>query len=209
MIVLLSSLRGSPGVTSWSLVLAAAWPSEAERVVLEADGDGGALAVRCGLGVDPGVAALVAATRRHDVHVGEFEIESIARRLGDKVWVIPGPESAERASSVWGSSVDDVAAMAARDGRVWIVDAGRLSMGALSVPFAEQADFALVLSRADRRTSSPFRPGCSRCRQWAPRPSVSWSSGGRATPWTSCGPSSEPGWSGWYEPGGTWRSRLR
>jgi hypothetical protein len=56
MIVTLGSVRGAPGVTSWSLLLAAAWPSMSapERVVLEADPAGGVLGVRYGLGVDPG-----------------------------------------------------------------------------------------------------------------------------------------------------------
>ena len=46
----LCSVRGSPGVTSWSLLLAAAWPAEyvVERVVLEADCDGGVLGARYG-----------------------------------------------------------------------------------------------------------------------------------------------------------------
>lgn len=48
MIVTLGSVRGSPGVTSWCLLLAAAWPEAlgSERVVLEADVDGGVLAIR-------------------------------------------------------------------------------------------------------------------------------------------------------------------
>lgn len=148
MIVALSSLRGSPGVTSWSLLLAGAWPIGVERVVLEADGDGGVLAVRCGLGVDPGVAALVAATRRHDAQTGRVTVDAFARRLGDEVWVIPGPESAERAAAVWASSADDVAAMAALDRRVWIVDGGRSAAGALAAPFTERAELAVVLTSA-------------------------------------------------------------
>ena len=63
MIVTLASVRGSPGVTSWALLLAAAWPAavDAERVVVEADLDGGVLGARYGLGVDPGVVSLIAA----------------------------------------------------------------------------------------------------------------------------------------------------
>ena len=66
MIVTVGSVRGSPGVTSWSLLLAAAWPAgpAVDRVVLEADPDGGVLGARYGLGVEPGAVSLIAALRR-------------------------------------------------------------------------------------------------------------------------------------------------
>ena len=81
MIVSLCSVRGSPGVTSWSLLLAAAWPGEyaAERVVLEADCDGGVLGARYGFGVDPGVVSLIAALRRADSHAVDVSVH--ARRV--------------------------------------------------------------------------------------------------------------------------------
>lgn len=145
----MSSVRGAPGVTSWSLLLASAWPSAGiERVVLEADADGGVVAARYGLGVEPGVAALVAAARRHDPRARWVDLADIARRLSERVWVVPGPESAERAVPVWGTSVDEVAAMAARDDRVWLVDCGRLSRQSLAAPFAARAELAMVVCGA-------------------------------------------------------------
>src|SRR5688572_10390884 len=104
----MSSVRGAPGVTSWSLLLASAWPSpRTDRVVLEADADGGVLAARYGLGVEPGVAALVAAARRHDPRARWVDLADVARRLSERVWVVPGPESAERTVPVWGTAVDE------------------------------------------------------------------------------------------------------
>ena len=147
MIASYSSIHGSPGVTSWNLLTAVAWPSTSpvDRVVLEADGDGGVLAARYGLGVDPGIAALLAAARRHDPRTHRLALDDVARRLGERVWVIPGPESAEAAAAVWGSSADDVAAVAARDPRVWLVDCGRLSRGSFARPFVARAELAVVV----------------------------------------------------------------
>ena len=160
-IVSLSSVRGSPGVTSWSLLLAAAWPGSSflERVVLEADADGGVMAARYGLGVDPGVAALVAAVRRHPAGAAGFELDELARPVAERVWVIPAPESAERSTPVWGSSTDEVAAAAARDDRVWLVDCGRLSRHSSAMAFARRAEVAVVVSgpRQDDLVSVPAR----------------------------------------------------
>jgi len=146
-IVSLSSVRGSPGVTSWSLLLASAWPrtSELERVVVEADADGGVLAARYGLGVDPGVAALVAACRRHRGGPVGLELDEVARRIAERVWVVPAPESAERSMPVWGSCMDEVATVAARDDRVWLVDCGRLSRSSPALAFASRCELAVVV----------------------------------------------------------------
>ena len=147
MIVTTSSVHGSPGATSWTLLSAGGWPSAAavERVVLEADADGGVLAARYGLGVDPGVATLVAAVRRHDDHGDAIDLSSVARRLGESVWVIPSAESGERVVPVWGSSAGDVAAMAARDARVWLVDCGRAWRSTVAEAFVARSDLAIVV----------------------------------------------------------------
>ena len=143
-IVSLSSAHGSPGVTSWAVLLGAAL-SGVERVVLEADADGGVLAARFGLGVDPGVATLLAVARRHDDRNRWFEVSTVARRLGERLWVIPSAESAERVVPVWGSSADDVARVAARDDRVWLVDCGRLSPSSFALPFAARSALTIVV----------------------------------------------------------------
>ena len=87
MIVALGSIRGAPGVTSWAVLLAAAWPPEfqIERVVLEADPAGGVLGARYGLGVEPGVAAFLASLRRNDAEL--LDVEPFARMVDNHVWV--------------------------------------------------------------------------------------------------------------------------
>jgi hypothetical protein len=150
MIVTLSSVRGSPGVTSWALLTAAAWPQEvaAERVVLEADLDGGVLGARYGIGVEPGVAGLVAAVRRHGAG-SDLDLTAFARHMAGGVRVVPEPESAEQCALVWSSAanVDGVAAAAASDRRVWIVDAGRLRGRVLGDPFVARSALTVVLCR--------------------------------------------------------------
>jgi len=150
MIVTFSSVRGSPGVTSWALLTAAAWPQafRVERVVLEVDLDGGVLGARYGLGVEPGVAGLLAAVRRHSSGA-DLDITAFARHMPDDVWVVPEPESAEQCAIVWSSAatVDGVAAVAAADERVWIIDAGRLRGVGVAAPFVTRAALSVVLCR--------------------------------------------------------------
>ena len=144
MIVTVGSVRGSPGVTSWSLLLAAAWPAEsaAERVVLEADPDGGVLGVRYGLGVEPGAVSLLAALRHT---LSSVPVEDHGRHLGD-VWVVPGPEAAERARSVWSSSAEAAAAHLVSDDRLLLVDAGRLHSANPSRVFVGSSVMTVLVS---------------------------------------------------------------
>jgi hypothetical protein len=146
MIVTLASVRGSPGVTSWSLLLASAWPANAgrERVVLEADLDGGVLGARYGLGVDPGVVSLIAALRRDgDIPIGEH-----GRAAGAGLWLVPGPESAEQARTVWTGTADAIATRLAADARVWLIDGGRLHAGSSTLPFAARSRVTVFVCRS-------------------------------------------------------------
>ena len=148
MIITVSSVRGSPGVTSWSLLLAAAWPHEygVDRVVLEADVDGGVLGARYGFGVDPGVVSLIAALRRTDTR--QVDLAEHGRRAGDGVWVVPGPETSEQADRVWHGSAEAVAEYLADDHRVWIVDVGRARATSPVEPLLAASAFSLVVTRA-------------------------------------------------------------
>lgn len=152
MIVSLSSVAGAPGVTSWSLLLGAAWPKEygVERVVVEAARDGGVLGARYpDLGVEPGVATLAAAARRRNP--GEdLPLQEFARLVGDGLWVVPAPESAEAAMTVWSPAAATVATALAADRRVWLVDAGRSGPGSPGLALSAMAALTVVLSGASR-----------------------------------------------------------
>lgn len=148
MIVALGSVRGSPGVSVSSVLLAAAWPGSAERVVLEADLDGGVIGARYGVGVEPGAGALVSALR-HEV-TDERLLERCGRRVDRGAWLVPGPESAVTALRVWGSdrAAHQVGeALAADDDRIWLIDAGRVSSRSVTAPLITRADLTLLFSR--------------------------------------------------------------
>lgn len=145
MIVTVSSVRGSPGVTTWALLLGGAWPEElgVERVVLEADVDGGVLGARYDLGVDPGVVSLVTAMRRDPSSV---PVSDHTRQVAPGVGVAPAPETAEQAYAVWAGVADVIASACGRDERVWIVDCGRVDARAPQVAFVKRAAHSLLLS---------------------------------------------------------------
>lgn len=148
MIVALGSVRGAPGVSVSSVLLAAAWPSNVERVVLEADLDGGVIGARYGVGVEPGAGALVSALR-HDV-TDERLLERSGRRVDHGAWLVPGPESAVTAMRVWGSdrAAHQVGeALAVDSERVWLIDAGRVSSRSVTAPLVARADITLLFSR--------------------------------------------------------------
>lgn len=146
MIVTVGSIRGSPGVTSWSLLLAAAWPTafDAERVVLEADPSGGVLGARYGWGVDPGTVSLIAALRRSGPG-DRIAVESHARPVAPDLWVVPGPESAEQARAVLSVSASDLAVGLSRDDRAWFVDAGRLDESNPTLATVSAATVSIVV----------------------------------------------------------------
>lgn len=149
MIVTLGSVRGAPGVTSWSLLLAAAWPgSGRDRVVLEADPDGGVIGARYGFGVEPGAISLAASLRRADASA--LDIREHGRSIASNVVVVPSPETPERATAVWSDAAATVAEALSFDReRVWFVDAGRLRPNAPTEPFMAHSRLALLFTLAN------------------------------------------------------------
>lgn len=142
MIVTMSSVAGSPGVTSWALLLAAAWPGPRQRVMLEADPDGGVLGARYGIGIDPGVVGLVASCRRSE----GLDVDLVGRSVSSGLWIVPSPESSEQVWPMWSTEASNLAALLADDDRVWVVDVGRLSPGSPVWPIANAAAANVLLS---------------------------------------------------------------
>lgn len=147
MIVALGSVRGAPGVTSWTMLLAAAWEQDSVdrgRVVLEADPDGGVLAARYGVGVDPGAITFAASHRRG---VGEsLEVAEHSRDLGSNVMLIPGTESADRAASMWRDAAPTTAlAIAGNSHFDWFVDCGRFRPESPSLAFTDVAALTILV----------------------------------------------------------------
>lgn len=151
MIITVSSVGGSPGVTSWATLLAAAWPPEVEtdRVVVEADLDGAVMGARFGIGVDPGSATLVSTARR--AVDSSIDLADIGRLVDPRVWLIPGPESAEAARQLWAtpSASESVASAAARDHRLWLFDVGRAGPNGQLAPIFERSMMSVLMCRAE------------------------------------------------------------
>ena len=148
MILAVGSVRGAPGVTSWTMLLAAAWPRDdrrGQRVVLEADPDGGVLAARYGVGVDPGAVSFASAIRRgvdQVLPVGEH-----IRVVDERMVLMPGPESADSAASVWRDAAATTAAAIASNAAPfdWFVDCGRLRPDSPSLAFAREAQLVVLI----------------------------------------------------------------
>lgn len=132
-IIALASVRGAPGVTTASLLLAATLPTTA---VLEADLDGGVLAVRYGLGREPGLTTLAAS--------GDGTGDGWRAHAQDAggVPVLVGPDAPSAAASLWRTGGERITrSIVAADG-VAVVDAGRLRS---PVPLVAAADLLLLL----------------------------------------------------------------
>ena len=133
--VVLCSLRGAPGVTTISLLLA----SRLEGAVLvEADLAGGVVAIRYGLGREPGLTTLAAANPQ--TPGGWLDH---AQDAGG-VPVLVGPDSAEASESLWRTAGDRLAAAIGRSDGWAVVDAGRLRT---ITSLVGRADLVLVVAR--------------------------------------------------------------
>ncbi len=142
MLIAVSSISGSPGVSAWTLMLAAAWPDPQTRILVEADPSGGVLAARYGLSSDPGVVTLVSQARLHLGH--RPELQSCGRRLDANLWCIPGPETAEGAGHIWSGGAQPLAECLAGDDRLWFVDCGRIYPNTTLSPLLSASDLHLL-----------------------------------------------------------------
>jgi hypothetical protein len=162
-IVTVASVTGSPGATTLAVGLAAAWPTEQPRLLLEADPDGGRLAAQIGINVEPGLVELAVTARSGLLDRADFE--RCSAPMGE--WsLLPGPPSAEQSASALAGSSAFAAGMS--EG-VWIVDAGRLSTRSPALPLAIASRTTIVVTHGDlahlqllpHRIDSLTRAGCA------------------------------------------------
>lgn len=131
-VVALASVRGAPGVTTTSLLLASTFE---DAPVVEADLDGGVLAVRYGLGREPGLTTLAAAGPE------EGEWRAHAQEAGG-VPVLVGPDAPLASAALWRTAGDRIThKLVASDG-VAVVDAGRLRA---PIPMVAASDLLAIL----------------------------------------------------------------
>lgn len=145
MLIALASVKGSPGVTSLAVALAARWPTEG-AVVVEADPAGGDLAFRFGHHRDPGLSAFAADTRGGEPGRG---LSAYAQRLAVGVDVVFAPAEPEAGQVVRLLAANGLGLLrAAAINRPVLVDVGRLEWGSPALPLACAADLLLVVTRA-------------------------------------------------------------
>lgn len=137
-LIVIGSTRSS-GATTVAMALAA-WLDGA--VLVEADPDGGVLALRYGLSREPGLLTLAAA-REVDRH----SLLDHAQPLPGGLPVVVAPESPERSASLLRTAGARVASLLARLDNHTVVDAGRLATTSPAAPFAPQASALLLVTR--------------------------------------------------------------
>lgn len=114
-----TSVRGAPGVTTTSLLLASALPQPA--LLVEGDLAGGVLAVRYGLGREPGLTTLAASSG--------MDPETWRDHAQDAggVGVLVGPDNPDHARSLWQRAGGRIARALESGSATCVVDLGRVS----------------------------------------------------------------------------------
>lgn len=163
-LVAVASVKGSPGVTTLCLALAACWPDPARAIVVEADPSGGDIAMRFGLAQSPGLLSLAAAARGGVVpRGGRTEDARLlwrhAQTLSGNLPVVASPPDAARARGALavlaapdltgGLGMGPLLAAAAHPGAVLVADCGRVDPGSPPVmPLLRSADVMVLLTGA-------------------------------------------------------------
>ena len=149
MLISLASVKGSPGVTSTALALAAVWPRPV--VLLEADPSGGDLAYRCkavhggAVAANRGLLQLAAAVRGGLPGAGVVIDES--QQLACGVNLIQGVTRAGQARAF--SGLWPTIASASVDAEVDVIaDLGRLDRTSPVMPLAEHSTHLLTVAAA-------------------------------------------------------------
>ncbi len=152
MLVAVLSVKGSPGVTTFSVALAARWPAPARPVLVEADPSGGDLATRFSLESTPGLLSLAAAARRS---ADPAMVWQHAQGLPGGLAVVAAPPDADRARGALSALTPDPAAGAGilraaanQANTVMIVDCGRADAGSPALPIVRAADAMVLLTGA-------------------------------------------------------------
>ncbi len=147
-VVAIASVKGAPGVTTLSCLVAASWPEERDVVLVESDPSGGDLAARFHLSTKRGWSSFAAACRRLD---GTESIGSHLQQLPGGLDVLIGTNAIDKAGSA--AVIDSLLSGADAPGggsRDVIADLGRLFPGARGAePWLERSTVVAVVLRRD------------------------------------------------------------
>ncbi|MGH3832392.1 MAG: chromosome partitioning protein [Pseudonocardiaceae bacterium] len=176
MLVAVCSLKGSPGVTTFSVALAARWPVPSRCVLVECDPSGGDVATRFGLVSSPGLVSLAAAARRSG---DPGLLWRHTQALPGDLAVVVAPPGADQALAALtalapegsgGAGVLRVAAEATDT--VVIADCGRVDPTSPVLPIVRSADVMLLLSRAHADDLAHLATRLSEVSRWSSRPGL-------------------------------------
>ncbi|MBP2474844.1 MinD-like ATPase involved in chromosome partitioning or flagellar assembly [Crossiella equi] len=151
MLVAVLSVKGSPGVTTFSVALAARWPSPSRALLVEADPSGGDVGTRFSLESAPGLVSLAVAARRSD---DPALLWQHAQALPGGLPVVAAPPDADRARAALSALADPTTGAgvlrtaASAPDAVVIVDCGRIDAGSPAMPIVRSADAMVLLTRA-------------------------------------------------------------
>ena len=147
-VVSVYSLKGSPGVTTLSCLLASAWPAKGTATVVEADPAGGDLAARFGLSSRSGWVSLRSSARRSE---GASVLAPHLQVLPGGVQVLVGSRGEDRCSAVSEEGLTARSGEGAHVGNgVTVVDLGRLSVeDPVSESWLRCSDAAILVLRGD------------------------------------------------------------
>ncbi|WP_052373024.1 chromosome partitioning protein [Amycolatopsis taiwanensis] len=173
MLVVVVSVKGSPGVTTFSIALAARWPASARALLVEADPSGGDVGVRFSLGSAPSLVSLAAAARRSD---DPALLWQHAQALPGGLPVVTAPPDADRARAALSALTDPTSGARvlrvpanAPDAAV-IVDCGRIDTGSPAMPVVRSADAMILLTRAHADDLAHLARRLPTLGRWTPHP---------------------------------------
>lgn len=174
MLVAVLSLKGSPGVTTFGLALAARWPAPVHSLLVEADPAGGDVAVRFSLPSAPGLVGLAAAARRGN---DPALLWRHAQALPGGLAVVAAPADAEQARAALstltldpsiGAGVLTQASEAPET--VVIADCGRIDPATPAMPIVRAADAMVLLTRAHADDLAHLARRLPAVGRWSTRP---------------------------------------
>lgn len=173
MLIALCSVKGSPGVTTVALALAAHWPDaeNTRRLVAEVDPSGGDVAVRLGLPPTPGLVTLAAAARRaRDAAVVWEHTQTLTG--GARVLVAPPGGLHARAAlhTLAGAPEDGLLAAAAREpGVIVLADCGRVDPDSPAEAIARRAALLVLVTGTGIDALAHSAARLQDLARWAPR----------------------------------------
>jgi hypothetical protein len=182
MLVAVCSLKGSPGVTTAAVALAARWPMDHTPLVVECDPAGGDLLARFGLARSPDLVSVAAAARRD---ASADLLWRHTQRLPGGLPVVAGPVGAEQARAALRVVTIGQARLlrlaADQPGVVVIADCGRVDPDSSALPVIRAADAMLLLAHARSDELAHVAGKVRLAAIWNPRPGLVLVGGGYPT----------------------------